>query len=744
MSVKIIDTLKPKNNGSFPIVEAVDVAVSADLRLPEALAAKADASALSATDAAVATKADASAVATATANLQGQIDQIEISSTAEAIVAPEVSAARVGYDGKSYQTLKSRLDSEAEETAEEISKILDVSEAEYTSTSGYYITPSGSKSQSQGFAYTAPIELKKNEEIRFKAAGYLTYVSMISTCNSDGTGIVSKVRSTGNDVSEYSYVATEDQYIILSYDETKSNSASIVGENSPGAVSRKCNALSNEVDVLQSAIMSPSTVFDFSDTETYTAGKYVQSNGSVGSSDGFAKSIPIHADKGTKITFYAKGYLTHVAMIAKYENGIYTPLVISTGSSAATYEYTTTEECDIVLSTMVDINPSATFQPIDRISVVDNRCDELVEEVANVQNAIQSQTITYDFSDPETYTSGKYVQANGSVGTSEGFAKSNPIHIEKGTSIRFFAEGYLTHVAIISKFENGVYVPLVISTGSSATTYEYTTTEACDIVFSTSLDINPIAYMQPPDRITIISDVCKKNEDDIAELKNDYETIDYTFLFRRMIGIGDSLMSGEIYDTANDYMRDCYHYSWLAMLSKYNDAEYHCFSNGGLTTRGWLRSHWKTDLESITDVPDVVFIALGTNDKNYQESIPTGTPEDDSSDETFCGYYKQIIELVHSVNPYAKVICCSMYTTSNDDAEYSSLVEAISQQYSYCYYIDIPANTTIRPYPNSVYAENWHFSTLGYRVIADVVHKLLNDSITDNLADYKYFGLYND
>lgn len=58
MPVTVIDTLKPKNNGSFPIVEAVDVAVSAGQRLPEALAAKADASALAATDAAVATKAD--------------------------------------------------------------------------------------------------------------------------------------------------------------------------------------------------------------------------------------------------------------------------------------------------------------------------------------------------------------------------------------------------------------------------------------------------------------------------------------------------------------------------------------------------------------------------------------------------------------------------------------------------------------------------------------------------------------
>ena len=112
MSVKIIDTLKPKNNGSFPVVEAVDVAVSEELRLPEALASKADASALAETNAAVDSKANSSDLATATANLQGQINQIEISATAEAVVAPEVAAARVDADGTSYQTLKARCDSD--------------------------------------------------------------------------------------------------------------------------------------------------------------------------------------------------------------------------------------------------------------------------------------------------------------------------------------------------------------------------------------------------------------------------------------------------------------------------------------------------------------------------------------------------------------------------------------------------------------------------------------------------------
>lgn len=118
MSVKIIDTLKPKNNGSFPIVEAVDVAVNDELRLPEALEAKADAADLVATNDVVASKANTADLISATAELQGEIDQIVISASSEAVVAPEVAAARVDAEGKSFQTLKDRLDADSADTQE--------------------------------------------------------------------------------------------------------------------------------------------------------------------------------------------------------------------------------------------------------------------------------------------------------------------------------------------------------------------------------------------------------------------------------------------------------------------------------------------------------------------------------------------------------------------------------------------------------------------------------------------------
>ena len=62
-------------------------------------------------------KANTSDVNTATANLQAQIDQIEISASAEAVVAPEVAAARVSSSGVEYSTLKKRLDYNEEDVS---------------------------------------------------------------------------------------------------------------------------------------------------------------------------------------------------------------------------------------------------------------------------------------------------------------------------------------------------------------------------------------------------------------------------------------------------------------------------------------------------------------------------------------------------------------------------------------------------------------------------------------------------
>lgn len=120
MAVHVIDTIKPKNGGSFPIVEAIDVKVNDGVRLPDALNLKADLTELEEVSDALEAKASVAAVNEATANLQSQIDNIVTPVTEDA----EVINARVGDDGTAYTTLKARLDSDNNHARKSSKKVL--------------------------------------------------------------------------------------------------------------------------------------------------------------------------------------------------------------------------------------------------------------------------------------------------------------------------------------------------------------------------------------------------------------------------------------------------------------------------------------------------------------------------------------------------------------------------------------------------------------------------------------------
>ena len=156
MAVVVIDTIKPKNQGTFPVVEAADVKVTDSKRLDAALNDKADQSDVTALQTAVAGKASqadltalsetvsgkqnalteaqltavnsgitselvtqigtnttaiegkasASDVATETASLQAQIDAIVTPVTEDA----EVENARIDSNGITHTSLKARID----------------------------------------------------------------------------------------------------------------------------------------------------------------------------------------------------------------------------------------------------------------------------------------------------------------------------------------------------------------------------------------------------------------------------------------------------------------------------------------------------------------------------------------------------------------------------------------------------------------------------------------------------------
>lgn len=111
MPVNIIDTLKPKNGLSFPVVEAIDVFVENYGNLADAVSHFATDVMIEAINAVLSGKANTSDLTAAMTNLQNQIDQIA-QTAGTGTADTEIGQARVGSDGTSYQTLKERLDSE--------------------------------------------------------------------------------------------------------------------------------------------------------------------------------------------------------------------------------------------------------------------------------------------------------------------------------------------------------------------------------------------------------------------------------------------------------------------------------------------------------------------------------------------------------------------------------------------------------------------------------------------------------
>lgn len=214
MPVFVIDTIKPKNGGSFPIVEAIDVFVEGYSSLADAVSHFATLDLIDDLNDLISGKANTSDVNIQVANLQEQIDQIVISSAAEAVVAPEVAQARIDSYGLPHETLKDRIDSDAEYINADLSDISKSVRGNGTSTqissSGTYgiakdvdgtITYSPS-SVFETKKYSIPAGAKK---VRVKTTAYDSsayYTSEYYVYFSNGLSVTGKYVSTFNSKTE--------------------------------------------------------------------------------------------------------------------------------------------------------------------------------------------------------------------------------------------------------------------------------------------------------------------------------------------------------------------------------------------------------------------------------------------------------------------------------------------------------------------------------------------------------------
>lgn len=493
--------------------------------------------------------------------------------------------------------------------------------------------------------------------------------------------------------------------------------------------------LQKSVDEMNNGLRTVNLIrpVDFSNP---TVDKYIDANNRVVETSGYAISQPIALNDGEKIFFTATGYKGNVAMISEMnDNSTYTGLVLSEDIEGKTYSYTALSDMTVVLSYRYGDAHEAYI-------VYDHgRCHD------KLKNALyQINVRTIDLSNADN---GYYISVSGDKFTNASYSISQPITMINGSKLVFTATGYKTQVAMIAQLKDNEYFPLVTSVDSENRVYEYIATEPVTVVLSynNTKDAEGV-YEYNISPVDLAEKIAKDSEmsNTVSEMKSELERLPYLYMFHKMAGIGDSLMSGEhVYTGTPSITADRYGYSWLSNLAKYANAECVHYSKGGLTAKGWVNDSggYRSKLEAETEKASVYFLALGTNDKN-QTAYPLGDVSDDIGTNSFTGYYKQIIDIIHKHNSNAVIFCVSLYSDTDTSIPYNTAISEIADLYDYCFFVDFVNNTKHMPKDNDLYASSSHFTTIGYLYAAKLIKTLVEDIVDKNLASFKWFGLYND
>ena len=469
------------------------------------------------------------------------------------------------------------------------------------------------------------------------------------------------------------------------------------------------------------------------DVET---GYYITPEGTKSANDDFTITNPIPLKKNTTVKIIARGYNTNVAMISKYENGSYIPATICRSSNEDTYEYTLNEDSNIVLCYL----NNSVKNCYSYVKVLDAVNSFKIDE-----NSISAEMLDSGFSNIYDESSNKLdknsvidkarLGADGKITTVDNYVTTDYISCSNNKKVYIWSAISTGVQAFVISFYDKDKIFISNSAYWSKNSDIPQNAKYIRVTFTsdTFADYNPM--------VTFINERPTNYIDFGRSVKRLMERVNYMHLFTNVGIVGDSLSSGEVYKEDGSHT-DKYQYSWLSNICRDIKAEPHHYSTGGMTTKAWVNSEYKTQLENETAEIEAYYIALGTNDKN-QTAYALGNAEDVSGFDSFVGYYKQIIDIIHTKSPNAVIFCVSMYNRNH--TEWSNMIKSISDSYEYCYYIDFVNNCDDRLLLSdsriySSWIENWHYTGIGYIEVASVIEEVTNNAIKDNLPLFRLFS----
>lgn len=345
----------------------------------------------------------------------------------------------------------------------------------------------------------------------------------------------------------------------------------------------------------------------------------------------------------------------------------------------------------------------------------------------------------------ENSQQGKYINNGGVIGSHPSYRITAPFNVIKGQTVVVKTAGSSGSSSVLAEYSSTQpYKVLQVCELNTPKEYVYTVPYDMQILFC--YDIRTEYY----GHIIFDANNVLTRLDNLEEVPTELKNANYLYMLKKIAVIGDSLSSGEIIDTTKEpkVVKDCYEYSWLSDLAQSIGCEKTHYSKGGLTTKSWLENvgGYKDSLIN-GQKSDCYFIALGTNDVNSKSEFPLGLRGDSAGSNSFVGYYKEIINIIHTKNPYAIIYCVSLYENIESSLEYSNMINSISKLYDYCIYLDIATplgENNISRKNDDIYGSDSHFTTVGYMAVASIIKSVLSSLIVKNINKYKYYGLYNE
>lgn len=113
-----------------------------------------------------------------------------------------------------------------------------------------------------------------------------------------------------------------------------------------------------------------------------------------------------------------------------------------------------------------------------------NAGDAVRGQIKTLSDELGETGLYLDIVSKLVWKDGVFVSSDGVEVALSGTITSEPFEIAAGTKIKYKGRGYLKNIAMISKYKNGKYVPLVGSQSSEIQEYTYTTDETTKYAFS--------------------------------------------------------------------------------------------------------------------------------------------------------------------------------------------------------------------------------------------------------------------